>query len=265
MIPDSTANNPELSEKSSTVYDVHDLVKSVPIVPASSKLASRTMSIPALAEECMREFDKYRRGESSDDKYSLELFKRALMQSNSLAWEAVQQCFDAIMHRWMSSHPLKETACRLDSEENYVAQGFTRFWLATVNNQETAFSRLGAVLKYLRACLHAVIIDTLRTYSRARVITLAESGEAGEIFIEDHYDSSGLWQVIDHLIVDEHERRVAYLLYYCGLKPREIMHFRCQEFENVQEIYRIRRTIIDRLQRNADYLRWRLSDKIAGD
>lgn len=265
MIPDSTTNDPEPFSESSTVHDVHNLAECVPIVPASSIPVSRTMSVAALAEQCIREFEKYGRGELSDDQYGLELFKRALMQSDSLAWEAVQQCFDGIMHSWMGRHPLRDAACRLDSEENYVAQGFARFWQATVNNQEIAFRTLGAALKYLRASLHAVIIDTLRTYSRARVVKLPEPGEAGEPLTEDHYDGGELWQIIGHLITDERERRVVYLLYYCGLKPREIVQFRCLGFENVQEIYHIRRMLIERLQRHADYLRWRLSNSISGE
>jgi hypothetical protein len=252
MIPDSAANDP-----------FHNLERST--VPMRSKRVLSAMSVPSLAEQCSKEFDKFRHGEPSNGQYALELFNRALMQEDALAWEAVQQCFDAAMRRWMSRHPLKEVAYRLDSEENYIAQGFTRFWQATVHNPDIAFHTLGAALKYLRASLHGVIIDTLRTYSRERVVRLPEPGEAGEPFFEDRYDSGELWQVISHMLFDERERRVAYLLYHCGLKPREIVHFCYQEFDDVREIYRVRRIIFDRLRRNADYFRWRLNNEIIGD
>jgi len=258
MIPDNTANDPVLNSESSTAHDPAERV------PIPSELL-HTMRIPALAEHCLKELDKYKHGEPSNGQYGLELFYRALKQRDALAWEAVQQCFDTTMHCWMSSHPLKEAACRIDSEENYIAQAFSRFWQATVNNQEIAFQALGAALRYLRVSLHAVIVDTFRAYTRARVVSLPEAGEVGEPLCEDHYDSGELWQVITHLLPDERERRVAYLLYHCGLKPREIVHFCSQEFDDVREIYHIRRSIIDRLRRNADYLHWRLSDEIVGD
>ena len=216
------------------------------------------MSVPALMEGCLRELQKYKRGEPSNDQYSLELFNRALKQRNSLAWEAVQQCFNQSMCLWMHSHPLREVAFRFDSEANYVAQGFARFWQAAAHNQDIVFQAPGAALKYLRASLHAVIIDTLRTYARANVVALPTSDEAGEPSREDHYESGELWQIIDHVLPDERQRRVAYLLYYCGLKPREIVHFCRLEFDDVQEIYHIRRNIIERLRRNADYLHKRL-------
>ncbi len=53
------------------------------------------------------------------------------------------------------------------------------------------------------------------------------------------------------------ELRLAYLLYHCGLKPREIVRFCPQEWSDVQEIYHLRRNILDRLMRNKDQLRWR--------
>jgi DNA-directed RNA polymerase specialized sigma24 family protein len=155
------------------------------------------------------------------------------MQRDSFAWEAAQQCFDAIMHRWLRGHALKEYACRLDSEENYVAQGFARFWQATVDNPAIAFHSLGAASRYLRACLHAVIIDTLRANSRARVVGLPEPGDPGEPLHEDHYDSGELWQAITHLLPDKRQLRVAYLLYQCGLKPREIVRLCFDEFDIV--------------------------------
>ncbi len=78
---------------------------------------------------------------------------------------------------------------------------------------------------------------------------------------EDSDDGRDLWQIIQRLIPDEREQRLAYLLFHCGLKPREIVHHLPQEFSDVQEIYRLHRRIIDRLQRNRDRLRWLLGDE----
>jgi hypothetical protein len=63
------------------------------------------------------------------------------------------------------------------------------------------------------------------------------------------------------LLTNPHEQQVAYLLFHCGLKPREIIRFCPQEWSDVQEIYRLRRNIKERLRRNADHLRWRLSER----
>jgi len=45
----------------------------------------------------------------------------------------------------------------------------------------------------------------------------------------------------------EQERLLIYLLYHCGFKPREIMRYCPQGFSDVQEVYRLRCKIFDRL------------------
>ncbi|HEY6409305.1 MAG TPA: hypothetical protein VIY29_17735 [Ktedonobacteraceae bacterium] len=57
------------------------------------------------------------------------------------------------------------------------------------------------------------------------------------------------------------QQRAAYLLFYCQLKPGEIVHFRPQEFSDVREIYNLRRKIVERLLRNSDYIRRRLDNE----
>ncbi len=156
-------------------------------------------------------------------------------------------------------HPKREVACRLESEENYVAQAFERFWQATAFNQRVEFSTLAAALQYLRASLNGTILDMLRAYARPREISLPGPGEPGEPLVEDSSDHSEVWDILHMILSDPREQRLAYLLFHCGLKPREIVHFCSQEWGDVQEIYRLRRNIMERLLRNADYLRWQLS------
>jgi hypothetical protein len=88
---------------------------------------------------------------------------------------------------------------------------------------------------------------------------LPEYGDPEEPFGEDTHEGHEVWEAILHLLPDSRDQRVAYLLFHCGLKPREIIHFCPQEFSDVQEVYRLRRNIMERLLHHADYLRWRLS------
>jgi len=130
---------------------------------------------------------------------------------------------------------------------------FERFWQATVQ-QRIVFKTLGGALAYLRASLYGAILDTLRTYSRPREVSLPEPGEVGEPQVKDQAASLELWEVLRSMLPSEREQRLAYLLYHCGLGPREIVRFCPQEWNDVQEIYRLRRTILERLLRNANQL-----------
>ena len=220
--------------------------------------ALTTMSVSMLAEQCIREFGKYRKGEPSDDRYGLELFRRAITQQDQHAWEWLQQCYNQLVLSWIHRHPKREAAYCLDSEKNYVAQAFARFWLATTHKQKLEFSTLAAALQYLRASLNGVIIDTLRAYSRSKEASLPEPGTPGEPLVEDTIDSGELWRLLRDMFPGEQEQRLIYLSFYCGLKPREIVRYRSQEFSDVQTVYRLRRNIYERLLRDSGHLRWRL-------
>jgi hypothetical protein len=213
------------------------------------------MSNPLLAARCLRELDNYRQGEPRTDMYGVELFRRATMQDNQEAWASVQHCFGGMVRGWLRCHPSREAACRLESEEHYVALAFESFWQATASHQRVEFSQLSAALQYLRASLYGAILDTLRIYARPRGVSLPEPGEAGEPRVEDSTDSCEVWDILKTILSNSLEQRLAYLLFHCGLKPREIMHFCPQEFSDVQEIYRLRCNIVEQLLCNADSLR----------
>jgi hypothetical protein len=231
----------------------------VPPTAMSKESPCSALNIPQLAARCLREIANYHQGEPCTDKYGVELFYRATVLSDPEAWEWIQHCFSDIVLSWLHRHPYREIACRLDNEENYVAQTFERFWQATALTQKVAFNTLAAALRYLKLSLNATVLDSLRANARSREVSLPETGEPGEPYIEDVSSSSEVWEVIQTMLPNKREQRLAYLLFYCGLKAREIVRYLPQEWSNVQEIYRLRRSITERLFRNADQLRWRLS------
>ena len=157
----------------------------------------------------------------------------------------------------LRGHPSREAVCRLESEENYIAQTFERFWQATALTQHVEFSTLAGTLRYLRASLNGVIVDMLRTVARPREVSLPEPGAPEEPHMRDTTNSSEIREILQTMLPDTREQRVAYLLFHSGLEPREIVRFCSQEFPDIQEVYRLRCKILERLLHNVDQLRWR--------
>jgi hypothetical protein len=211
------------------------------------------LSVSALVEQCRQHIQAYRRGEVPNEAYGLELLRRAIVQGDQAARAGVEQCFGELVRSWLHGHPRREAAYHLESEETYVVLAFERFWQATVQ-QQIVFSTLGGALVYLRASLQGAILDTLRTSSRPREVSLPEPGEAGEAHVEDRAASLQVWEILQSMLTNAREQRLAYLLYHCGLLPAEVVRFCPQEWNDVQEIYRLRRNILERLQRNANQL-----------
>jgi len=202
------------------------------------------MNISVLTACCLRELDHDRRGEPCTNIYGIELFRRATIQGNREAWESVYHCFGGLVRDWLRGHPGRDTACRLESEEHYIAQAFERFWQATASYQRVEFSRLSVALLYLRASLHGAILDRLRAYERPRGVSRPVPGEAR---VEDSTDNCETWNILKTILSNPREQRLAYLLFHCGLGPREIVHYCPQEWSSVQEIYRLRCNIVERL------------------
>jgi hypothetical protein len=129
------------------------------------------------------------------------------------------------------------------------------------HNQSTNFETLAAALSYLKLCLLGAVQDTLRFYEK-QMVELPEpgTGSPDEPVAREEDDGRDLWEVIESFLPTEREKRAAYLLFHCNLKAREVMQHCPGEFKHVSEVHRLRRNIFDRLMRNADQLRWRLSD-----
>jgi hypothetical protein len=215
----------------------------------------RDMSLADIKDCCWSEINKFSHQEAHDDRYCLELFRRALVLRDARAWELLMQRFNGMVVSWLRRHPSHDAAYRLNSEENYAALAFERFWMVTVRNKSLEFVTLAGALSFLRACLNSVIIDTLR--GQMKEMPFPEVG-FDEPITPEYDDGLELWESIQGLLPSERERRLAYLLYHCGLKPRQIVQYCPQEFDDVQEIFRMTRNILDRLRRNKDRLRWLL-------
>src|SRR5437763_7881906 len=109
----------------------------------------REMSLAELAERCVSEINKYSRKEPHDDQYCLEIFRRAMVESDSDAWEVLHQRFSGILLGWVRRHPQREAAYRCDNENNYVDRAFRRLWVCTIGNQALEFNSLSEVQSFL--------------------------------------------------------------------------------------------------------------------
>ena len=177
------------------------------------------------------------------EEYSLELIHLAVAHGDQNAQAGLQRYLSEIMLGWLHEHPSREVAGRSESEEHYVALAFGRFWQATLQRQ-VVYKTLTEVLVSLRASLNGVILEMLRTSSRPREVLQRGTGEPG---MQDSPGSRETWDTLQTLLSDQREQRLAYLLFHCGLDPREIVRCCPQEWSDVQEIYHLRCHLLQRL------------------
>lgn len=182
-------------------------------------------------------------GHVSKDQYCVEMFQRALVQGKQRARKWVEGYFHETLLGWIHRHPYKEMACRLYSEQGYVLQTFERLW-QTTNAQVLQLSTSSAVLRYMQTSLNGVILDALRADAQSK----KETAHLQVLRRENSDDKRNLWEVLQELLPDIRQQRLAYLLYHCALQPKEIVSSYPHEFSEVHEVYRLRFTILERLK-----------------
>jgi hypothetical protein len=170
----------------------------------------------------------------------LELWRRAKTHGDLQAWAAFQRGLEETVLTWFHEHPGSQAACRLHSDTHFVARAFEQLWHIVVQRQADC-ETLSQVLVYLRASLNGAILQTLRVFSAPGAISCAWSDG------QDSLDKSAVWDRLQAGLSSERERRLAYLLYHCGLSPAEIVRGLPQEWSDVQEVARLRRSILARL------------------
>src|SRR5258708_5799269 len=178
----------------------------------------------------------------------LELLQRASRYGDLEAWAAFQHCLEETVLTWLHEHPGSEAACRMHSESYFVALAFERLRQAAIEGQ-VAFETQASALVYLRASLKGKTLDSWRAYPQQRAVRFPWPGAPGEPYFEDRTTSLKLWEILQKVLPSEREQRLAYLLYHCGLEPAEIVRYCPQEWSDVHEVARLRRSILARLMK----------------
>ena len=70
-----------------------------------------------------------------------------MVQHDDFAWDLMHRCFGSFVRGWLRNHPKRDIAMRFESEENYVAETFKRFWQATEHNAALEFRTLAAAFR----------------------------------------------------------------------------------------------------------------------
>jgi hypothetical protein len=207
------------------------------------------LSVMEIARRCREETARYLRGNLSLDQFCMELFRRALVLHDEAAWAYLYRQYADMVRHWLGAH----REATLDAAVSGV---FTRFWKAVDGAKFLSFTSLAGVLKYLKMCARATLLDEARHVStlageQPLDDTYRESATSAsaEAHVAEQLDAQAFWAEIKNILTDERERTVIELTFLIGLRPREICRLRSSDFPDIDEIYRLKRSALDRLRR----------------
>ena len=217
------------------------------------------LELSLLMRRCLAESDRFYRGRSHDTRFAYELFRRAIVEHNEVAWEHIYAHYSSLVESWVRRSGA--FAGSGESSEFFVGAAFTKFWRAMSPERFATFPALAALLQYLQLCTSSVVIDSVRSQSWSEMVSddalpigQLPQAAADEQALE-RVERIEFWNTINDLLNDDAERAVVVGSFVLGLKPGEIYSDRPDLFENVGAVYNIKRNVLTRLSRNGELRR----------
>jgi DNA-directed RNA polymerase specialized sigma24 family protein len=217
----------------------------------------RSMALTALVAAHRAEMTNRDNGQPHSDAFGVELFRRAVADRDPSAWEAVVQQYRGLVRTWVRAHAAF-ASCRADADDIAI-RAFARFWGAVGPDRQAHFTELAASMRYLKMCVHSVLLDEVRAIARTPEPSAGESD--AEELAEEHDSedlavsrlaAAELWSAVTRALADEAERLVVHLSYARGLKPGAIWAKHSDRFVSVADVYRVKRNALDHLRRSPE-------------
>lgn len=214
------------------------------------------LAVGDLARCCAEETTKFLKQSTSNDRFCLELFRRAIIRRDEAAWQHIYQQYAPLVLTWVTQH---QSAVQLLGQEggaSLVNAAFAKFSQALTPAKIGNFDSLASVLKYLKMCVHSVVADEVRARQARQyeeTLEMVEHEPSGSDPADDvvaQLSAQRLWTIIQEELNGEDERVLLYLAYVQGMKPGEICAQYRHLFPTVDDVYRIKRNVLERLRRN---------------
>lgn len=206
-----------------------------------------------LAASC-REETRRRSRPAGDPSPCLELFRRAVVEDDQAAWQALYTQYRGLLGQWGAGSELE-----LD---DLVNETFARFWQGLRGHDFDRFPSLEAVLGYLRQCARSLAIDAARRRKQQSAVqealrwTAAVDACAGGEEPLARLCAQELRDWLRGRLRDEQERVAFFLSYELGLRPAEVCARRPDLFPAVQTVYMVKERIVVRLANDPEVRRW---------
>ncbi|SRR6266699_2824308 len=189
----------------------------------------------------------------NEDPHTFELFRRAIVESDQDAWTALYDLYQFLVRNWIANRLAGDVSA--DVCEALTNDAFVKFFRAVDAKRFEGFDSILGLLAYLRMCARSVAADYRRSQHTHQAEEPAEYLDH-EVVLADpaeevmaHLFASEIWEVIGTNI-NEQERLVLQVTCVLGWPARTLQRLSPAQFPTVDDIYRIKRNVLERLRRN---------------
>ena len=210
-------------------------------------------SVSEVARRCHEETERFFRRVVHDTQYCYELFRRALAQRDGDAFELLMLNYRGLVSSWIRRHPkFQETG---EDPDFFATTAFERLWLAIPPARFMRFSDLRALLRYLQMCAHCSVADHVRGIEPTVPLQHDDPDAPVREPAAPEPDLSGaekaeIWQAVLAEMRTEKECLVLECCFAIGMKPSETYGQHPSVFASVQDVYRTKQNVLERLRRH---------------
>jgi DNA-directed RNA polymerase specialized sigma24 family protein len=185
-----------------------------------------------------------------------ELFCRAIAERDGDAWREIAVRYRSLLVAWA-----RRAVARMQVSEpceDIADQALARAWMALSSAEACGFPTLAAALGYLRTCVTAVVIDMARSQAARTRLHLQldpERTSNPEQEVMEDLAKAEVWMIASRVVGSEQERVVLHASAVLGMASREILAQNPRLFDSIEAVYRAKRNLFSRLQRDQDLRR----------
>jgi hypothetical protein len=191
------------------------------------------MPLEDIATRCAEETQKYFQKRQDDTDYCFELLRQALEVDASEAFTHVYRTYEALVRRWVYSHPRFQGAG--EPADYFVSAAFTSFYFAVRGDKFKRFDTLPQLLQYLKRCVHTSIAQHFRGMELSDMVPLESDDRSPISHTEKFSDFVDIWDRINELLPNDVDRLLAHCVFSQNLKPSQIIELH-PYWESAREI-----------------------------
>jgi hypothetical protein len=216
----------------------------------------RDLETLVLCRRCREEYARERAHQPRDDRYSFEVFRRAVVERDEHCRHELVAIFDGEVRSWCRRAARGGTS---DLDE-LVRRTWERFWQYFTVDKLRGASTTAETLNHLKLCVLSVVQDTARERASALLLDkVADRSDGRRPFGETNggeTERATLRQGLDGRLLDDCERVLVHLRFELGLTPSEVQTRRPDLFPSRRDVYRVTRTTLDSLRRHHVMCAW---------
>lgn len=188
----------------------------------------------------------------------IELLLEALTVRDELSWERAWAVWAPRVARWVHRHPQFHRTG--EESQIFVSRALEKLWRSVDQEKLARFEAPVQVLQYLKMCVNSSIVESLRRPMASSDLiyldeeeqsSLPDPGPHVEGSVLTKLERNELWRIVAEHARTEQERVLVEAALVRGLPPRTIAQRYSGLFVDVQDVYRLKRNLLERLGRDA--------------